>query len=120
MGMIYNNLGISLFLDGRYEKAIDSFQEALKTEDPKGQIYNNLAMTLCKLGRYGEAFEVFKKGGNEAEAYNNLGYIYLLEGKNKEAIDAFEKALDLSPGFYVRAYENLNRAKTASPDLPSR
>jgi tetratricopeptide (TPR) repeat protein len=68
------------------------------------------------LGKYGEALELFKKSGNEAEAYNNLGYIYLLEGKNKEAIVAFEKALDLSPGFYVKAYENLNRAKAASPD----
>jgi len=70
------------------------------------------------LERYPEAIEVFKKGGNEASAYNNLGVVLLSEGKYPEAIEAFERSLDIHPGFYLRAYENLNRAKEANA-LPS-
>jgi tetratricopeptide (TPR) repeat protein len=70
------------------------------------------------LGRYEEALEVFKKNGDEAAAYNNLGYVFMIEGKNKEAIEAFEKALEIKPGFYLKAYENLKKAKTAHSSSP--
>jgi tetratricopeptide (TPR) repeat protein len=73
---------------------------------------------LCKLGRYEEALEVFKKNGDEAAAYNNLGYVFMIEGKNEKAIEAFEKALEIKPGFYTKAYENLKRAKTPYTSSP--
>ncbi len=38
-------------------------------------------MALSELVRYQEALEAFRKGGNEARAYNNLGCIYLEEEK---------------------------------------
>jgi Flp pilus assembly protein TadD len=108
--LLLNNLGTSFLLQGEFEKAVESFTEALKIEDRHPTIYNNLALALCKLERYEEALEVFRKGGNEAAAQNNLGYLYLMEGKYKEAIRAFEKALQIKPGFYVRAHENLQKA----------
>jgi hypothetical protein len=36
-----------------------------------------------------------------------------MEKKYKEAIEAFEKAMEIRPGFYVGAYENLKKAKAA-------
>jgi pentatricopeptide repeat protein len=104
---------MSFLLNGEYEEAVKSFTEALKLETSNSKIHNNLALALCKLGRYQEALEVFQKSGDEASAYNNLGYIYMTEGKYEEAIEAFEKALELKPGFYVKAYENLKKAKAA-------
>jgi Flp pilus assembly protein TadD len=112
-GILLNNLGMSFLLKGEYEKAIKSFTEAQKLEPSDDKIQNNLALALCKVGRYQEALEVFKKTGDEASAYNNLGYVYMTEGKHKEAIEAFEKALEIRPGFYIKAYENLNKAKAA-------
>lgn len=53
----------------------------------------------------------FKQAGSEAAVQNNMGYLYMLEGKNQEAVPAFEKALELSPAFYKQAHENLKTAK---------
>jgi tetratricopeptide (TPR) repeat protein len=61
--------------------------------------------------------EAFKKGGGEARAYNNLGCIYLRQGKFEEAIHLFEKAIEIEPGFYARASENLNKAKAGKGQL---
>ena len=57
--------------------------------------------------------EIFKKGGDEAAAYNNIGYLYLIEGKYNEAINSFKKAIEINPRFYVRAHENLKKAEAA-------
>lgn len=106
-GFLYNNLGVSHSLAAEYEKAINAFNKALETN------YNNLGMALSKLGRYQEALEAFRKGGNEAQAYNNLGCIYLEEGKFEKAITCFEKAIKINPAFYLRASENLKKARMA-------
>lgn len=115
-GALLNNLGASLSLSGKYEEAVKAFAEALKIETSNSKIYNNLALALCKLGRHLEALEVFKKGGDEASAYYNLGCIYMMEGKSKKAIQAFEKALEIKPGFYESAYENLKKAEAYQDD----
>jgi Flp pilus assembly protein TadD len=114
MAMLFNNLGMCLFLKGDYGEALKSFLQALKLETSNDRVYNNLGLTLCKLGRYKEASWRSSKEWDEAAAYNNLGYILMIEGKNKEAIEAFEKALEIKPGFYTKAYENLKKAKAAS------
>jgi tetratricopeptide (TPR) repeat protein len=64
------------------------------------------------MGRYDEALEAFKRGGEEPEAYYNLGYMYLSEGSAEEAIEAFQKAIEQSPQFYEKAHENLKRAES--------
>jgi len=110
-GFLYNNLGVSWSLAGDYEKAINAFNTALETKYSKSKTYNNLGMALSKLGRYREALEAFRKGGNEAQAYNNLGCIYLEEGRFEKATTCFEKAIEINPGFYTRASENLKKAR---------
>jgi tetratricopeptide (TPR) repeat protein len=112
-GFLHNNLGVSCSLAGEYEKAINAFNKALETKYSKSKTYNNLGMALSKLGRYQEALEAFRKGGNEAQAYNNLGCIYLEEGKFEKAITCFEKAIEINPAFYLRASENLKKARIA-------
>jgi pentatricopeptide repeat protein len=113
VGMVLNNLGMSLLLKGEYGEAVAFFTEALKLEPTNRRIHNNLAIALCKMGRYQEALEVFRKSGDEASAHNNLGCVYMADGKYKEAIEAFEKAIEIKPGFYLKAYANLKKAKEA-------
>jgi len=112
-GSLFNNLGISLYLKGDYEKAIKAFSEGLRIDHANNRIYNNLALVLYKLERYEEAFEAFKNGGDEASANYNLGCLYMMEGKYKQAIKVFERAIEIKPGFYIKAHENLKKAKGA-------
>ncbi|MDL1984030.1 MAG: tetratricopeptide repeat protein [Deltaproteobacteria bacterium] len=70
---VYNEL--------KSKKAINAFNKVLETKYSKTKTYNNLGMALSELVRYQEALEAFRKGGNEARAYNNLGCIYLEEEK---------------------------------------
>ncbi len=110
---LFNNLGMSLFLKGDYERAIKAFSEAIRIDHSNKKTYNNLALALHKLQRDEEAFEAFKKGGDEATAYYNLGCLYAMEENYHKAIKAFEKAIELKPGFYAQADENLKKARAA-------
>jgi len=101
-------------LAGKYEKAVEAFYRTLET-DRSQRTYNNLGLVLSKLGRYREAFEAFKKAGTEAEAYNNLGCVYLQQGEYAKAIRSFKKAIELKPAFYIKASENLKKAKMDYP-----
>jgi len=113
VGSLFNNLGMSLFLKGEYEKAMMAFAEASKIEPSNKRISNNLALALYKLGRYPEALEVFKRAGDEPGAYYNMGSLFMMEGKNREAVIAFEKAIEVKPAFYTRAYEKKKKAQAA-------
>ena len=61
-----------------------------------------------------KAFKAFKKAGGEAQAYNNLGCIYLNRGLLEEAVSSFENAIKLEPGYYAKAGDNLKKAKVLS------
>jgi Flp pilus assembly protein TadD len=79
--------------------------------DPKNKKVNlQMGMALAGLKRYNEAFDAFLKAGDEAQAYNNIGVHYYLEGRYEDAAKCFQKALDLRPTFYHEAKANLQRA----------
>ena len=109
----YNNLGMSLLLKEDPEKALRAFQEGTKIGGIPSKMHNNLALALCKVGRYPEALEALKKSGDEASAYYRLGNIYLAQGKYREAVKSFEKAIELKPAFHVKAYEMKRQALAA-------
>jgi Flp pilus assembly protein TadD len=112
-GILYNNLGMSFFLKGEYQASLQALIEGAKLDPDNKRINNNLGLLLCKLGRIPDAFETFKRAGNEASAYYNIGCFYMIEKKYKEAIQSYKKAIDAKPEFYVEAYEKMNQAKAA-------
>ena len=113
-GLIYNNLGVSYSLAGHHQKAVTAFNKAINLNYRNAKVYNNLALALANLERYGEALDAFKKAGGEAQAYNNLGCIYLNRGLFEEAVSCFENAINLEPGYYAKAGDNLKKAKVLS------
>jgi Flp pilus assembly protein TadD len=113
-GMLYHNLGVSLSLAGKYEEAVEAFRVAIMKGYGENRTYNSLGLSLSRLGRYQEAYDAFKTGGNISSANNNLGVVYLNEGKYEKAVECFEKAIANSPEFYVRASENLKTARRSS------
>jgi len=109
--ILYNNLGVSYYLAGEYHRAVIAFNNALRHNYLDAKAYNNLGLALARLGRYQEALAAFRKGGNEARAHNNLGCIYLEQGEFEKAMNSFRKAIEINPIFYVKASDNLEKAK---------
>ncbi len=117
-GVLFNNIGMSYLLKGDYEKAARSFTEALRLDGPSPKVYNNLAVSLYKAGKYAEALGMFRKAADESTALNNLGYLYLADGRLDEAAKLFEMAIESNPKYYVTANQNLRKARNGS-SLPS-
>jgi len=113
--VLYNNLGISLSLAGRYEESINAFKQALGAKGPKEKVYNNLGLVFAKTGRYDAALDALMKGSNSAKAYNNLGCVYLAQGEYRKAAQSFNKAIEVSPKFYTKANENLKKIVLETP-----
>lgn len=127
-GEILNNLAITWSMNNDLEKAAFYFGKALRAGPSpdsqaiagvaggkafKERVCNNLGVALARLGKYEQALEAFRIVGNDAGAYNNLGYVLFLEGRHKEAVQYFEKAMQLSPTYYTKADGNLKRARLA-------
>ena len=111
---IYNNLGVVHIARKEYAQAVDVFREALKAGGVSARTYNNLGLALARMGRLDEALESFKYAGGEAKANNNLGYVLLTDNQPAKAVPYFEKAIELSPSYYVKAADNLKRARLAA------
>jgi tetratricopeptide (TPR) repeat protein len=110
------NVGFLATLGQAYLKVKDYNRALLYLQkghslDPKNKKINlNIGMALAGLKQYPEAFEAFKRGGDDAQAYNNIGVHYYLDGRYEDAAKCFQKALDLRPTFYGEAKTNLQRA----------
>jgi tetratricopeptide (TPR) repeat protein len=93
-----------------YNRALLYLQKGHSLEPNDKKINLNIGMALAGLKRYPEAFEAFRRGGDDAQAYNNIGVHYYLDGRYEDAAKCFQKALDLRPTFYEEAKTNLQRA----------
>lgn len=111
---IYNNLGVVHIARRQYGQAVETFRLALRSGGMSSRTYNNLGLALARMDRLDEALESFKYAGGEAKANNNLGYVLLTENRPAEAVPYFERAIELSPSYYVKAADNLKRARLAA------
>ncbi|MDT8420462.1 MAG: tetratricopeptide repeat protein [Desulfuromonadales bacterium] len=112
----FNNLGFNLLLQGAYTRAIDAFQGALARSPENLRARNNLAAAHILAGDEVKGLSMFKDTVGQAKAYNNVGYIYLVQKQWDRAEKAFSKALELSPDYYVKAAKNLDYLKTLIAD----
>ena len=93
-----------------YPKALDWARKGLGVDPENKRLIQQSGLALASLKRYDEAFQAFAKGGDEAQAYNNIGVHYFMDGRYEEAAKCFQKALDLRPTHYHEAKANLNKA----------
>lgn len=105
-----SNIGWIYYQLKRSDDAVLWLQKArrLKPHDPRTN--QRLGMVLAAQKKYNEALEAFRQGGDEAQAFNNIGVFYYLEGRYEEAARCFQKALDLRPTYYEEAKANLDKA----------
>lgn len=108
---VNNNLAVTFYLSGNFGEAVRLFK-GLTTISNKPIIHNNLALAYFRIGRFDEALESFKRGTDtEAMAYNLMGYEFLIDKKYDQAVEAFERAIELYPKFYPSAQKNLDVAR---------
>lgn len=105
----HNNLGMNQMVRGQYPGAILSFLQALSLEPRNERIKNNLATAFALHGDGEKALKIFSGTVGEAGAYNNLGYIYMTQGRFDEAETYLVKALAANPRFYQKAQDNLDQ-----------
>lgn len=108
---VLNNLGYSYIMAHRYQEAEKVLRKAIQYDPDSIRIRNNLAISLAWQSHYYEALDVLTERFSKAIAYNNIGYIAMLNKDYEEAIAFFENAISVSPKYYVRAARNLEKAR---------
>lgn len=106
----YIALGQAYQQQKNYQQAVTMLKKGQSLEPQNQKVNHHLGMALAALKRYPEAMEAFLKAGDEAQAYNNIGVHYFLDGQYEEAAKCFQRALDLRPTFYHEAKINLQRS----------
>ncbi len=91
----------------QYDKAVNYLNDALKYQDPYPEASMALGMTYLKQNRIDEAIEHFSAAAhndlyrNAFEAFNNLGWVYMLKGDLEKAEENQKRALKLNPNWCI-------------------
>jgi serine/threonine-protein kinase len=106
LGNVYNGTG-------RYDKAVDEFQLAVKSEPSNEDALRGLADTYTNLGNLAGAEATYKKAvalqPNYWAVYGWLGEFYFNQTRYADAAQAFLKATQLAPNNYLE-YSDLGAA----------
>jgi len=93
-----------------YTHATASLKKAQSLAPDNQKINRLLGQALAGQKQYPQALTAFLKAGDEAQAYNNIGVYYFMDGRFEEAAKCFQRAMELRPTFYQEAKANLQRA----------
>lgn len=103
---------------GRYDKALEDAQEAVKLGANNPGVYLTLWNVQHDMGRHGEALQTLQRGlevaPEEFRLWGNLGVSYFQLRRFDEAIEAHGRTASLNPTDY-RSYGHLGRAYYWAP-----
>lgn len=105
----YNNLGTSALRQGKLDEAIANYQTALSQQPNSVQVQINLAGAYAQAGRLNEAIDEYNeilKQREIARVYADLAAVLIKIGRGKEAIQDWQRSLELIP-FDVRVQNDL-------------
>ncbi len=114
--VILNNLGYSRYLAGDWSGAREALERALAADAEHKLAWRNLGLVHVREGRYEEALAAFRHTQPSAEAYNDMGYVAMLDGDAEMAARLFDEAMRVSPTFYETASENATRVRGRMDD----
>jgi hypothetical protein len=104
----------------RYERAIESFRQALSLSPADPELYVLLGTARVKKGDYDTAladyYRAIKLDRKYAWAYHNRGELFRLLGRYDPAVADFQRALDCNPE-YPLAHYNLSLIYRVRNDL---
>ena len=91
------DVGYSHYNRGRWVEAEALLRKAVAADRSSKRAWNNLGLALAMQGKEREALEAFGKAVTPAEAQANLGFCLAVQGKRDEAKAAYRRALELEP-----------------------
>lgn len=106
-GAALNNLGVSLLKADRRPEAIAAFKRAIEIDGAREAAEANLRLAYALDGDYATSIRALPDD-RRAIALNNAGVAAATRGDKTEARRLFARALDESPHFYAKAYNNLS------------
>jgi tetratricopeptide (TPR) repeat protein len=130
--------GVKLYQQGKFDEAIEAFNDVLSEKPDFAEGYYNLGMAYLRKGDVDIAQEKMEKAielkPDFIEGYFGLGQIYIEKKDEEKAAEIFKKAVDIKPDdakIYANlgslyfslnkdnmALENLNKAKELDSLLP--
>ena len=109
-------IGLTFQEKGKYEEAIEHYNEATRINPQDATAYNNRGVAKGELGRPEEAIadcnEAIRINPQYALPYNNRGTAKLALGWHHDAIADCDRAIHINPQ-YADAYYNRGTAKVA-------
>jgi tetratricopeptide (TPR) repeat protein len=97
----YNNMGYAYYRKGDYDRAIESYQQALASSRSYKVAYANLARAYEAKGEVEEAVAAYKQAvfltPKDAAAHLGLAKILLNKGKKKEAKEELDLTIWADP-----------------------
>jgi tetratricopeptide (TPR) repeat protein len=122
---IWNELGDIYYNTGAYDQAILIYQKGLALDPSCNKFYCNLASIFIHQRRYTEAIPMLQKGIeftddaiNKAGLWSQLGDAYRKLEEHANAVDAYRKAIELSPQDPV-FQKNLAEVESTFQGVPS-
>lgn len=109
--LILNNLGYSRYLAGDWPGARKALEAALRVNGNYELAWRNLGLVHAREKNYQFALEALGRAGNESEAYNDVGFVSMMEGDYNQALSFFQEAMRLSSVYYVKASENADNTR---------
>jgi len=106
-GAALNSLGVSKLTAGLTGEAIAAFKSALERQGVRDAAEANLRLAIAYNGDYAGAVRALPDQ-RRAVALNNAGVAAVSRGDSDEARRLFTKAIEESPHFYAKAYNNLS------------
>jgi len=99
----WNNKGVALYNEGKYDEAIQAYDEAIRLDPEMAMAWYNKGNALYVLGKYDEAIQAYDEAirldSEFASAWNNKGVALISQGKYDEAIQACNEAIRLDNEF---------------------
>ena len=109
--ILLNNMGYSRYLAEDWPGALTFIRQALD-EDPDYKLaWQNLGLLYAREGKYTAAVDAFSHAMALYKAYNDAGYLAMLDGKYRLSAAYLGKAINLSPSYYKAAHRNLERTR---------
>jgi tetratricopeptide (TPR) repeat protein len=100
----YWKQGEFYYFRARYAEAADQFRHAIERAPGLFNAYSELAAALSEQGRYDEAEQALQASirlRETATSLNDLGAIRAYQGRDKEAVEFYQRALKLNQQIFV-------------------